>query len=69
MTIETTIRTWREGNQYVAHALPIDVSSAGNTPESAQRAVREAVELFVATAREQGTLEDILEKCGYRLEG
>ena len=65
MTIETTTRVWREGKQYIAHALPLDVSSAGDTPESARSALREAIELFVATARDMGTLDEILEECGY----
>ena len=65
MTIETDIRIWREGKHYIAHALPIDVSSAGDTPDSARKALLEAVELFVATARQHGTLDEILEECGY----
>jgi predicted RNase H-like HicB family nuclease len=65
MTIETTTRIWREGKYFIAHALPLDVSSAGDTPEAAQKALHEAVELFVSTAREQGTLDEILEECGY----
>jgi predicted RNase H-like HicB family nuclease len=69
MNIQTTTRVWREGSQYIAHALPLDVSSAGDTPENAQRALREAVELFIATAREQGSLEEVLEECGYARTG
>ena len=65
MTIETTTRIWREGGKYIAHALPIDVASAGDTPEAARAALREAVELFVTTARDHGTLDDVLEECGY----
>lgn len=65
MTIEATIRIWREGPQFVAHAVPIDVASSGDTPESARMALLEAVELFVATARQHGTLTEVLEECGY----
>jgi len=68
MTIETTTRIWREGKTFIAHALPLDVASAGDTPKTAQRALREAVELFIATARERGTLQEVLEECGYTLE-
>jgi predicted RNase H-like HicB family nuclease len=68
MTIETTVRIWREGKQYIAHALPIDVSSAGDTPDSARAALREALTLFVSTARERGTLDEILEESGYVLD-
>jgi predicted RNase H-like HicB family nuclease len=69
MTIETTTRIWREGRHYIAHALPLDVASAGDTPDEARDALREAVELFITTARQQGTLEDVLEECGYILDG
>lgn len=65
MTVETTIQIWREGGQYVAHAMPIDVMSSGPTPEDARAAVDEAVRLFVETAREAGTLDDMLIECGY----
>jgi predicted RNase H-like HicB family nuclease len=68
MTIETTTRIWREGKQYIAHALPLDVSSAGPTPDAARDALREAVNLFIAAAREHGTLDEVLEECGYTLE-
>jgi predicted RNase H-like HicB family nuclease len=69
MTIETTIRVWREGTQFIAHALPLDVASAGDTPEAARRALHEAVSLFIETAREQKTLDDVLEECGYTFDG
>ncbi len=69
MTIETTIRIWREGEQYIAHALPLDVSSAGDSPEAARSALGEAVSLFISTAREQGTLDEVLEECGYTSVG
>jgi predicted RNase H-like HicB family nuclease len=68
MTIETTTQIWREGKHYIAHALPLDVSSAGDTPESARAALREAINLFITTAREHGTLDDVLEECGYLLQ-
>ena len=68
VTIETTTQIWREGKQYVAHALPLDVSSAGETPEAAQAALHEAINLFISTAREHGTLDEVLEECGYVLQ-
>ena len=69
MNLETTIRIWREGKYYIAHALPLDVSSAGDTPELAREALREALGLFIATARDHGTLDDVLEESGYISEG
>jgi len=68
MVIEMNIRIWREGKHFIAHALPLDVASAGDTPQAARAALREACDLFVATARDRGTLSDLLEECGYTLE-
>ena len=67
MNIEYTVQICKEGDQCIAHAMPLDVMSSGKTPEEAKRAVKEAVELFIATAKDMGTLNDILEECGYRL--
>jgi predicted RNase H-like HicB family nuclease len=61
-----TVQVWREDDQYVAHALPLDVASSGRTPAKARRALTEAVELFLRTAKKQGSLDQVLEETGYR---
>ena len=66
MKLDYTVQVWKEGNQFIAHAMPLDVASSGPTPEAARTAVDEAVELFVATAAEHGTLKEVLEDAGYR---
>ncbi|MDP3185626.1 MAG: hypothetical protein Q8M58_10175, partial [Anaerolineales bacterium] len=40
--------------------------SSGQTPEEARRALYEAVSLFLETAKEHGTLEEILQETGYQ---
>lgn len=65
MMIETTVQIWREGDQYIAHAMPIDVMSSGPTEQSARAALDEALRLFLQTAADAGTLDDVLEECGY----
>lgn len=67
MNIEYTVQIWREGNQFVAHAMPLDVMSSGRTPEEARKALDEAVHLFLVTAADMGTLDEILEEAGYEL--
>ena len=67
MIIDYTVQIWQEGNQYVAHAMPLDVMSSGSTPEAARTALEEAVRLFLKTVSEIGTLEEVLEEAGYRL--
>ncbi len=65
--IEYTVQIWREGNQFVAHAMPLDVMSSGKTPEEARKALDEAVHLFLVTATDMGTLDDVLQESGYEL--
>jgi len=60
---------WLEGDTYVSRAWPLDVLSCGGTEEHASRMLQEAVQLFTATTRDIGTLDEIIEESGYRLEG
>ncbi len=53
----------------MAHAMPLDVMSSGSTPESARRALDEAVRAFLLTAADAGTLEQVLEDSGYERRG
>jgi predicted RNase H-like HicB family nuclease len=46
MKIEYTVQTWSEGEEFVAHAMPLDVMSSGRTPEEARAALDEAVTSF-----------------------
>ena len=66
--IDYTVSVWREGRQFIGHAMPLDVASAGDTAEAARKAVDEAVRLFIATAQAHGTLEELLEEAGYQRE-
>lgn len=68
MKIEYTVQIWKEGDQYIAHAMPLDVMSSGESPEKAREALQEAVGLFVQTAQEMGTLGEVLEESGYELK-
>lgn len=68
MDIEYTIHIMSEGDQFVAQALPLDVMSSGKTPDEARKALYEAVDLFLDTAAEMGTLEEILLETGYEFE-
>ena len=69
MEIGYTIQIWSEGSQFIAHAMPLDVASSGATPQEARVAVDEAVRLFIQTAREHGTLDEVLEDSGYVRDG
>ena len=65
MRIDYQAQIWREGGHCIAHAQPLDVPSAGDTPEAARTALEEAVQLFLATAADHGTLDVVLEEAGY----
>ena len=69
MNIDFTVQIWKEGNQYIAHATPLDVVSCGPDAEGAKAALKEAVHLFLETAKEMGTLGEILDECGYESKG
>jgi predicted RNase H-like HicB family nuclease len=70
MDIDLTISVWEEGGQFVAQAMPLDVLSSGATPEAAREAVSKAVRCFLMTARDTGTLNEVLTDCGYhKLDG
>ncbi|KRT69055.1 MAG: hypothetical protein XU15_C0013G0001, partial [candidate division NC10 bacterium CSP1-5] len=36
VNIEYTAHIWTEGNQFIAHAMPLDVMSAGPSPDEAR---------------------------------
>jgi hypothetical protein len=48
--------------------MPLDVMSSGKTPEEARKALDEAVHLFLITASDMGTLEEVLQDAGYELK-
>ena len=59
LAIEYTTQIWQEGDQFIAHAMPLDVASSGASPDEARKALDEAVHLFLSTASEHGTLEQV----------
>ena len=64
-SIEYTVQIWKEGESFIAHAMPLDVMSSGGTPDEARKALHEAVELFLSTSAQMGTLKEVLLECGY----
>jgi predicted RNase H-like HicB family nuclease len=65
MKLEIEAGFWKEGSQYVGRANPLNILSCGDTREEAEHALTEALELFLETAHDMGTLEDILLECGF----
>lgn len=63
-----TVRIFKEASTFVAHVPELDISSCGETEADARRNIVDAVAGFVETPKEAGTLREILEEAGYRLE-
>jgi len=60
---------FKEGEIIIAHCVPLDVSSCGHDIEEARRNVREAIELFLETCEDIGTLHEVLEEAGFVRDG
>ncbi len=63
--INFTSQIWEEGGIFIAHSPELGVSSCGKTIEEARKNIKEAVELFIETAENMGTLNEILEEAGF----
>lgn len=59
---------FREGDLYVGVCPDLEVSSFGETIAEARKSLQEALEAFVSTCEEMGTLTEILEEAGFVLE-
>ena len=68
MDLGFTVRILKEDDTFIAHVPELDVSSCGDTEVDARRNIADAVQGFLVTVREQGTLNDILQEAGYRFE-
>jgi len=65
MEVSFEAEYWEEGGQYVARANRLNVMTCGTTRYEAEQALLEAVELFLETAQQEGTLEDVMTESGY----
>lgn len=60
-----TSKIWKENKYYIAYNPELDVASQGKTPEDAQLKLKDAVALFMETAKNMGTLNTILREAGF----
>ena len=63
-TITLRANLHRERNQWIGWCPDLDVTSQGVSRPDAERNLREAVELFLETCQEMGTLEEVLREAG-----
>lgn len=57
----------KEG-MFIASCKPLDVFSQGTTKEQAEQNIIEALDLFLSMCAEMGTLEQMLNDCGFKPE-
>ena len=57
---------FEEDNQYVGLCPELNVSSFGDTAEEAEASLQEAIEAFLEGCESLGTLEEVLEECGFK---
>ena len=65
MKLFLTSKIWKEGKHYVAYNPELEVASQGKTLEIAEKMLKEAVSLFIKTAKKIGTFNKILEEAGF----
>jgi predicted RNase H-like HicB family nuclease len=67
--IEYTVHTFKDAGTYVAYVPELDVSSCGATNDDARKNIKDAVQGFLETSADMGTLHEILEEAGYVRKG
>ena len=61
-----TVHIFKEGKTFVAYVPELDLSSCGVTDDEARRNIRDAVEGFLQTSADMGTLKEVLEEAGFQ---
>ncbi len=57
--LHVTAVIWPEGDRFVAKCPEVGVASYGATTGEARKALREAIKLWAANARELGLMDDV----------
>ncbi len=68
-SIPFTVHVFKEGGVFVAHVPELDVSSCGDTADKARQNIQIAVQGYLLTVEEKGTLNEIMEEAGYGSSG
>ena len=56
---------FEEGNKVIAYSPALDLSTYGNSEEQARKRFIEATAIFLNEISEKGTLDEVLEECGW----
>jgi predicted RNase H-like HicB family nuclease len=63
--LEMVIR--QEGDQYSSWCPDLDIATCGDTAEEAAENLKDAIELYLDTLREEGELEAVFKERGIRI--
>ena len=63
--IMARVKLFREGGLYIAVCPDLNVSSFGETIANARLSLHEALEAFIQTCEQMGTLTEVLEDAGF----
>ena len=63
--VRVPVLFFEEGNKVIAYSPAFDLSSCGDTEEKARSKFAEAVAIFLGEITRMGTLNDVLEECGW----
>lgn len=65
MKLFLTSKIWKEDRHYIAYNPELEVASQGKTLEEAEKMLKEAIGLFIKTAKKIGTLNRVLAETGF----
>ena len=68
LTLTVDGEVWREGDVYVSHCPVLDVYSQGDSEQEAGANLFEALQLFIQSCYERGTLDAVLKECGFTVD-
>lgn len=59
---------FREGESFVAYCPVLDLSTCGATYDQAAEAFGEALSIFLEECTNRGTLDEVLQSCGWEVK-
>ncbi len=68
MTFQVQVFLIPEGDQVVAYAPALELSTYGDSKEDAKQAFAEVLDIFVKDTQAKGTLEKVLLDLGWKLQ-
>jgi predicted RNase H-like HicB family nuclease len=67
MELRIPVNIRKKDNWFIASCSVLDVVTQGKTEKSARKNLGHALELFLTTCFEMGTLDEVLKSCGFEL--